>query len=474
MTLRHKFLMSSLIALAAVSACQSNTTGDTPPGTGGAGAGGVGASGATQRGGASGQGTGGQPRGGGAGAAHAGTSGEAGGSDAGGSAGLGGSVGNSTGGMVDAGSSGAMSAESGSANGGEAGAAGEAGAGQSPNEFAYASGLFSGVFVCSVDPVNGAPNVHSGSPMGSKHALGIAVDPSQRFVYVGGDDGHIDTYPIAADGSLPAAPSSTLTNAGFIFTIEPKGHFLYAAGSTSVDTYEIDSGTGALSPIGTPLHVGEAPDFEIPTYLAVDPTGNFLYLTHAAPGLRGYRINRTSGELSELAGSPFGVTGQPDAVRTGAIAIKPSGDFLYTAGALLNSGGALNGFKIEAGTGKLSLLDGSPFSLDTDADDYNTNIAMDPQGRYVYVTSAFQRSHLSGFNILTDGTLQEVPGSPLVTSSPYSVAVDPSGRFVYVGSDSGRTSVFSLIRSNGKLNELMTSPFLFGGLQPEIAFAKLH
>ena len=398
---------------------------------------------------------------------------------------LGGAAGTSAAGAGAAGSAGApflgagTSGEGGSvggggANGGEAGADnGEAGSsGQIQREFAYFSGLFKGVTICELDltsgPTGGTPHVLPSSPIGSKQAIALAVDPAQRLLYLATQGGHLDSYRIAADGSLPATPTSSIQTPNGVPAIEPKGRFLYGVG-TGIQSYKIDAASGALSAIGEAIAVGSSS----PEYVAADPTGNFVYVSQSGEqGLRGYRIDQTSGALDELTGSPFGAAGLPvgDSLLGGAIVFKPSGDFLYTTGAGPNAG-ALNAFAIEAGTGKLSLVTGSPFSLDLGSDLNASNIAMDPQGQYLYVTSAFLTRHVSGFAIAADGTLKPVPGPVLTTASPYSVGVDPSGRFVYIGDDSGNNAVYALTRANGKLVEIMSSPFLFGGLQPEVAFA---
>jgi len=471
----NKLFFWSLSALAVVSACQSNTTSDEPLSAGAAGAGANRA-----MGGAGGQATAGE-------ASHAGMAGMAG---SGGTAhgGVGGGVGSGassgSSGDVNAGSgrtssagassAGASSAGAGASGAGGSGAIGDEGGqagstGQGPREFAYFAGLFKGVTPCELDlasgPTGGTPHVLQGSPVGSKQAIALTTDPAQRFLYVATQDGHIDSYRIAADGSLPASPSSSIqTPSGLgTITIDPKGRFIYAGG-TGIFGYLIDADTGALSAIAGPPPAGGS-------YVAADPTGNFVYVS--GQGLAGYRIDQTSGALSELSGSPFGTSGLPvnDIVLGGAIAFKPTGDFLYTTGAGPNDG-ALNAFAIEAGTGKLSLVTGSPFSRDLGSDANASNIAMDPQGQYLYVTS-FATRHVSGFVIAANGKLTPVPGAPPTAGAPFAIGVEPSGRFVYIADDSGNNTVYALSRADGKLTEIMSSPFSFGGLQPEVTFAAL-
>jgi 6-phosphogluconolactonase (cycloisomerase 2 family) len=256
-------------------------------------------------------------------------------------------------------------------------------------------------------------------------------------------------------------------------TLDPQGRYLYVGSSSgrAIYAFQIDSASGALTAAGEPLPVGDAPDFTPPAFIATDPSGQFVYVTQSfTQGLRGYRIDPSTGALVELAGSPFATSGLPagDNVIGGGIVFKPTGDFLYT------SGGGLNAFSIDPTNGALTLLPGSPFTLDVQSDASAPNIAMDPAGEYLYVTRFLLTNHISGFAINeATGALTPVPNSPLDGDAPYSIAVEPSGRFVFIGDDLPTTSVYSLTRSTGALTELAHSPFAFGGLEPKFAFATL-
>ncbi len=255
--------------------------------------------------------------------------------------------------------------------------------------------------------------------------------------------------------------------------LDAKGRFAYAGTQPgkAIYTFKIAPATGVLSAVGEPMPVGDAPDHSAPAFIAADPSGRFVYVTLAGElGIRGYRVDQDSGALTELDDSPFAKTDLPvgDLVFGGAMVFKPSGDFLYTVG------GGLNVFSINDASGALTLVDGSPFTLDVQSDPNAPNIAIDPQGRYLYATRFLLNNHISGFAIDdASGKLEPVPGSPFTGASPYSIAVDPSGHFVFVGDDAPQISVYSLSRANGALTKLPDSPFMFGGLEPKLVFATL-
>jgi DNA-binding beta-propeller fold protein YncE len=91
-----------------------------------------------------------------------------------------------------------------------------------------------------------------------------------------------------------------------------------------------------------------------------------------------------------------------------------------------------------------------------------TGIAIDPTGKYLYVTN-FQDGTVSSFSIDSSGTLSLI-GSPVATGNinganptpgPIAVQVDPSGKFVYVvNQQDDSLSVFS--SAAGTLTLLMT------------------
>lgn len=383
--------------------------------------------------------------------------------------------GGSTGGAD--GSDGAVAADSGSSGGSDSAGSGNEGGtidsgATATREFGYIASRFNGVLACSVDVASGKLSLVGSPSNPTGTAISIAVHPSQKFVYVADENKHVDTYRIAADGTLPVQPDSSAATPDTLINIalDPKGRFAYALSNqaSAIYIFAIDSDTGALNPMGDPIIVGTADNPSGGAYIAADPTGHFVYVT--ALGIRGYAIDQTTGGLVELAGSPFAVNGLPDGdiIFGGAVAFEPTGKFLYDV-----SLGLLNAFSIDA-AGTLTLVPGSPFSHDVQSDPNAPNIAVEPLGEYIYATHFPLNDHISGFRIDPGtGGLTEVPGSPLVGIAPYSIAVEPSGNFVYTGIDGPQVGGYSITRSNGTLTELDTSPFPFGGLEAKIVFATI-
>ena len=118
---------------------------------------------------------------------------------------------------------------------------------------------------------------------------------------------------------------------------------------------------------------------------------------------------------------------------------------------------AVDAFSIDPSTGNLSLASVAPvgcpplLGLPTL---YGFSEALDPSGRFLYVTDS---SNLNAFSVSPSGSLTPVPNSPYALSGVTSVAVDPKGRFVYATAGSA-TSVYSTDSGTGALTLMSTSP----------------
>lgn len=349
------------------------------------------------------------------------------------------------------------------AGGSDDDAGGATGAGGEPGEtkagFAYVSTILGGLVALSRDGKSGALDALEGSPVGKGHLTNVLVDHRRKFLYtLDVDTDLLSVYPLAADGQLDE-PSSTTAVAGQPFTaaLDPSDHFLYVTSQEDgvLSTFTVGAADGKLTQLGEPLDLEGSPAF-----VAVSPNGKYLYVSLQFPGsIRGFALDAQDGSLDELDDSPF-AAGE---VFGGALAFTPDSAFLYSTGS------GLHGFAVGE-DGALEPLTEEPFTEDVGSDFYATNLAVDPQGKYLYVTEFLQTRHVSGFAIDADSGLLSLVGAPLTSGSPYSVAVDPSGRFVYAPNDDGTVSGYRVKRADGTLKELEGSPFQFGGLQPEMVF----
>jgi 6-phosphogluconolactonase (cycloisomerase 2 family) len=197
--------------------------------------------------------------------------------------------------------------------------------------------------------------IATGSPATSL-AVKIAIDPSEKFAYVAGDGCALDTYPgyvsVYTINSTTGAltPIGSPLHAGWCsrsVTVDPSGKFAYVAdqGGPDVAMYTVDATTGDLTPIGS-IAAGIGP-----SSVALDPTGKFAYVTNYYYGVFGhdvliYSINATTGALT-----PIGTI----AAGTGpsSVALDPTGKFAYVTNFGSNN---VSMYSIDAVTGALTLI----------------------------------------------------------------------------------------------------------------------
>ena len=228
-------------------------------------------------------------------------------------------------------------------------------------------------------------------------------------------------------------------------------------GSSSVSAYAVDPVRGGLSVIeGSPFPTGIQP-----YAVAVDPSGRFVYVLNyacasgcAASGtISAFAIDNTTGALTPVPGSPF-----PTGDGPYSLAIAPSGRFAYVANYWSQDVWA---YVINPATGALGTgVPGSPLVVGGNP----TRIATDPSGRFAYVSNAASND-VSGYSINpTTGALTSIPGSPFGAGTyPHSVTVDPSGRFAFVANAiSNNVSAFTINPATGGLTPIAGSPFAAG------------
>lgn len=299
-------------------------------------------------------------------------------------------------------------------------------------EFLYAGSL-NQIQIFSVNATTGA----LGSPTviaGPNVLNGIVATPSAEFLYVSDFLADaIDAFSInASTGALTPVGSPTPIgagpNGGGGLATDPGGKFLYATdlNANHVAAFTINSSTGALTAIGSPVATGAEP-----VQPTVDPSGRFLYVTdYSDPngGISAYTINSVSGALTPVLGSPF-----PTQIGTfpGPIVpvINPGGNFLFvTLLGIPRFNQLVAAFTIDAGTGALTPVAGSPFPAGSGP----LGVAVDPAGKFLYAANDGDGT-ISAFIINgTSGALTQVSGSPFPAGSNLSgLAIDPSGKFLY-------------------------------------------
>ena len=316
---------------------------------------------------------------------------------------------------------------------------------------------------------------------------------SGQFLYVSnGATNGVSAYKInAATGTLTPVPGSPFAGGAGPrgIAVVPSGQFVYTANRTDNDVtgYVINNATGGLTQVpGSPFTIPPQGESQPgPQQLTVDPTGRFLYVSnHLTGSISGFTINATTGALTQIAGSPFSdQEGAESGTQPFAIVVTPSGKFVYVTN---HGSSTLSIFSADTGTGALTPLDGSPFFIEVDDEECNARpygLAISPTGQFLYVADNGCDT-ITVYSIdATSGVLTEISGSPFqidvggqdCAAGPNDGSLDPSGRYFYVANNScSSVAAFSVDAITGALTPVAGTPFPAGNGPYGVAIARLQ
>jgi 6-phosphogluconolactonase (cycloisomerase 2 family) len=195
------------------------------------------------------------------------------------------------------------------------------------------------------------------------------------------------------------------------------------------------------------------------TNIVVDchkPTARFLYVPNtSANTVSGFSINASTGALTPIPGSPFANAGAGPLT----IAVHPSGSFLYVGGTTTTPtfGGSLSGYTINSNTGELTLIPGLPTTFTAQV----VNMSFDRSGNFLFFHTLAGTG--SGINVHRvnplSGALSVTNGSPYlviandgvfdVTGSYYHITTTNGARTYALDSNTGQLSVTSAASTPG-------------------------
>lgn len=252
-----------------------------------------------------------------------------------------------------------------------------------------------------------------------------------------------------------SAPSFPFDNSQNIVIV--KQQFLYVPQPTlnQIQAFTINRTSGALSAIaGSPFPTSGG------SYLAADPQGRFLFVGNSTSGVISvFQINATTGVLTENTSSPF-ATGL---LFSAFLTVDGQSKYLFVNQATTSLSTGV--FSINQTSGGIQAIAGSPFPPNL----YYGQISSPsgaPSEYFVGLSFISGDDHLyvSAVNS-TSGTPSPVNGSPFATANvPYWLAIHPSGQFVYSFEENSQQVVqpfegFQLNTTTGALQAITGSPF---------------
>ncbi len=234
----------------------------------------------------------------------------------------------------------------------------------------------------------------------------------------------------------------------------PKPRFAYCVNvaDKTISIYSVDAVTGKLTNIGfQPLTATPGP-------LTIEPKGRFLYVPLSSGALNGFKIDIGSGLLTAVPGSPFAVGALPK-----PLVADPTARFLYATTLT-----GFQGFSINQATGALAAA-GSAQAMSTASP--NT-VTLDPSAKFAYVV----HGSMAGPNTVDGYTLNQSTGAATVAAgSPFGttgsgsngLSIDAAGKFAYMSNlIAGYISIFSINGSTGALTQTGTASAAPGATAP--------
>ena len=231
--------------------------------------------------------------------------------------------------------------------------------------------------------------------------------------------------------------------------------FLYGLANNQIYSYSTDPNTGAPTAFGAPLAVnstGTSTPAMLWSRLTASPAGDYLYVDgstndgNANGSVLVYAVDRTNGALTQV-GAPV-ATG----VEAGVVAVSSNGFvFVYVAnGAVIGHPGvpagtaSLQEYAIHS-DGTLGLVGAALTFPPLNGAPAETNVAVTPDGRFIYVLSNSASVATSGVLTLSayaiDSSTGALTAGPAMTLSAADIrlVMDPLGRFLYFTNYTGST-----------------------------------
>jgi 6-phosphogluconolactonase (cycloisomerase 2 family) len=320
-----------------------------------------------------------------------------------------------------------------------------------------------------------APGNTSGGVCGSPFAVGAPPTAlGGGFLFEGGllvasqPQKSVSLYPVNYLTSVLTGPLFTITTRYTPVAVAGLGGFFYVANAEGgISAYQVlfngtaptgaAEASGATELAGSPFAAGSGP-----VAIAAGGGPGLLYVANSqSNNVSGYSVDGSTGALTPLAGSPYAAgQGPASIVLAPAPGINPTGARLVMVANTLSNNVSV--FSV-AGDGGLSPVPGSPFAVDG----VPSSVAVTTDGmpmHVAYVTIP-ALNEIMGFSIdAASGTLAPVAGSPFPAGQgPSAAAVSQGTDYLYVVNvGSSNLSVYSIDETSGALTSVTGSPFALG------------
>jgi 6-phosphogluconolactonase (cycloisomerase 2 family) len=282
--------------------------------------------------------------------------------------------------------------------------------------------------------------------------------PNGEFVYIpSGGSNIIQMYGtnIITGQLVPLTTPTISVPVPFYIAMHPSGKFVYVVTvGSDLHMFSVNSATGILSPL-TPASI---PAGTFPWQMAITPNGKFLYVTDITLNeVRQFSIDVITGLLTPLGTPTIGAGNEPI-----SITVHPSGEFAYVTN---HNDNTISPYSIDSVTGQLTLL--TPLIIGTGSGPLNFTIT--PNGLFGYVINVNDAT--IGCYIINTTTGQLILQTPASISgtNPGNLRISPNNKFLYVSiTADALIGQYSIDNSTGQLTPLPAPTIPAGAVVKQI------
>jgi 6-phosphogluconolactonase (cycloisomerase 2 family) len=275
----------------------------------------------------------------------------------------------------------------------------------------------------TLTPLSGSPYTAVAAP------FALAVSPDNNYLYVGGGATEaIAKYPINSNGTLGTG-SVISSFSPSALKVDTTGTWLIGIDAlvNQVYSFQLDTSTGGFTQTYSSSAV-TLPNCQISSDMAgltpglvIGPNDDYVYASCGTAGIYVLSLNSNSGALAEIGNVAPAKSGAADSGL--AIATNSSGSYLLAAETVTNG---VRVFSIDSTSGQVTQVSGSPFSTGSGPD----AVLVDSTDAYVYVANR-AGGNISGFTLGSTGNLTAISGSPFGTGAlPAALVEDNSGTYI--------------------------------------------
>jgi len=296
--------------------------------------------------------------------------------------------------------------------------------------------------------------------------------PNGKFIYVINQlDSTVQLFAVQGDGSLNSRAVYSITGSlPTALAIDPAGAFLYVTYTYQTHYSATSPGPGGVSifPVNSDNSLGTPANLNVgnnPVGVTVSYFNHFVYVLDQEPQpnkpmILGFSQNPATGALTPLPKTNLtNMTGYAAGVVPSAIAEEPTSRFVYITDQAQNQ---LVGYEVQASGDLVAMVNG-PFQAGL----FPINLTIDPRGQLIYVVN-YNSDTVEGYQIdSATGTPSGAVGAfaTAVGTGPTCVAIDPAlGVDLYVSNNLDNTVTGEQLNpSTGGLTGVENSPFPSSG-----------